>query len=334
MPRGPRIDYPGLLHHVFVRGIEKREIFSVRSDYKNFIQRLGKVFTDSCAEIFAWVLMANHFHLLIKIGKKSLKSIMRELLTGHAIYYNKKHERTGYLYQGRYKSIVCEEEPYFLELVRYIHLNPIRANLLKTMDELDYCEWSGHSTIMGNRKVVWQNTEEILGRFGKDRIESIRKYKEFLMGGISQGKRKELLGGGIIRSLGGIGKEIKSGLTDEKVVYDQRILGNPEFVENILKEIEERKDAISGENALSIDDLIRKVCGYYNVNTERLLNNKKQKGLAAIRAVIVNLGIQNLGFSGSELGRKLCITKSGISKLNKRGEEIVREKEVILGEVL
>ncbi|GAG23513.1 unnamed protein product, partial [marine sediment metagenome] len=201
MPRGPRIDYPELLHHVIVRGIERKKIFSEKEDYENFLYRFGNVLKESETKVYAWALLPNHFHVLICIKKKPLKVIMRRLLTGYALSYNRRHKRVGYLYQGRYKSIVCEEEPYLLELVRYIHLNPLRARMVKTMEVLDRYMWCGHSVIMGNHDVEWQDVREILCRFGGGLSGARKKYREFIVDGISEGKRKDLTGGGLIRSL-------------------------------------------------------------------------------------------------------------------------------------
>lgn len=331
MPRGPRIDYPGLLHHIIVRGIERRKIFSDKSDYEDFLFRLEKVLENSKAKVYAWALIANHFHLLIHIGKKPLKTIMKRLLTGYALSYNRRQKRVGYLYQGRYKSIVCEEEPYLLELVRYIHLNPLRAGLVRTIGGLDKYRWSGHSVLMGNQKKKWQDSEEILSRFGKTISEARGKYKEFVIEGIKRGKRDDLTGGGLIRSLGGIGRLLLARTNKEKQLYDQRILGSGEFVERILKEMESEKEKIP---RISIDELIKRVGEFYKVDTEKLVNRRKQKGLAKIKAVIVNLGIDKLGIPGNRLGQRLGLSKSAISKLNKAGEVLVRKEEEVVKEVL
>ena len=127
MARKSRIDAPGALHHIIVRGIERRSIFIDTQDYQNFLERLGNILTDSSTSCYAWALMTNHAHLLIRTGMAPVSTVMRRLLTGYAQQFNRRHKRYGVLFQNRYKSFLCEEEPYLLELVRYIHLNPIRA---------------------------------------------------------------------------------------------------------------------------------------------------------------------------------------------------------------
>ena len=127
---------------------------------------------------FAWALLSNHFHLLLMPTSIPLSIFMRRLLTGYAITFNSKYKRSGHLFQNRYKSIVCEEEPYLLELVRYIHLNPLRAGIVKTIDELDLYPWPGHSTMMGNSLLQSQDIEAVLGHFStnsyrmKDQVEN------------------------------------------------------------------------------------------------------------------------------------------------------------------
>jgi hypothetical protein len=161
--------------------------------------------------------------------------IMRRLLTGYAVSYNLKYRRHGHLFQNRYKSILCQEDPYLLELVRYIHLNPLRAGLVSTMQDLDRYRFCGHSILVGRRKNDWQDVDAVLRLFGT-RIAAARKeYREFVVKGIPLGKRPELVGGGLIRSAGGwqelrhlkdLGIHLKS---------DERMLGDGDFVESVLE---------------------------------------------------------------------------------------------------
>ena len=152
MPRQPRLDAPGLLQHVMARGIERRDIFKDDKDRKAFLERLATVLEETQTQCYAWALIPNHFHLLLRTGQTPLSKVMRRLMTGYAVTFNKRHKRSGHLFQNRYKSVVCEEDPYLLELIRYIHLNPIRAGLVKDLKELDKYPWTGHSAILGRRK--------------------------------------------------------------------------------------------------------------------------------------------------------------------------------------
>ncbi len=137
MPRQARIDGPGAMHLIIVRGIERRRIFLDGQDRDNFIERLGDIVTETKTSCFAWSLIPNHVHILLRTGETPLATVMKRLLTGYAVSYNRRHRRHGHLFQNRYKSILCHEDMYLLELVRYIHLNPLRAKIVKSQTEFD-----------------------------------------------------------------------------------------------------------------------------------------------------------------------------------------------------
>ena len=152
MPRKGRIDAPGALHHVIVRGIERRKIFRSDYDRKNFLNRLGELIPETQTDCFAWAMLQNHAHLLLRTGLIPVSVLMSRLLTGYAVWFNKKYRRHGQLFQNRYKSILCQEDPYLKELVRYIHLNPLRAGVVEDMNKLDKHPWCGHSVVMNKTK--------------------------------------------------------------------------------------------------------------------------------------------------------------------------------------
>jgi putative transposase len=174
MPRQARLDAPGTLHHVIVRGIEKRRIVDDTKDRENFVTRMGEIALESATTIYAWALMTNHAHVLLRSGTRGLSVFMRRLLSGCAISYNIRHKRYGHLFQNRYKSIVCEEDVYFRQLVRYIHLNPLRARLVKSLRELDGYPWCGHSVVMGKKRHEWQDQHYVLSWFGERKAEVSR----------------------------------------------------------------------------------------------------------------------------------------------------------------
>ena len=227
MPRLARLDAPGVLHHVMGRGIERKEIFFSDADRSDFLDRLAVLVEDGALDVYAWVLMPNHFHLLCKTRSRPLSSSMRKILTGYVVNLNRRHCRYGHLFQNRYKSIVCQEEKYLRELVRY-NLNLLRAGLVKDMAELSRNPWSGHSALMGKVKREWQDTDYVLSLFGQDRYRR-RDYEKYVQKGSASGRRPELVGGGLVRSLGGWSEVLALRSRGEKQRSDQRILGDSEF---------------------------------------------------------------------------------------------------------
>ena len=138
MPRQPRLDAPGTLHHVMGRGIGGIKIFGNKKDCEDFLERLADLVSNDAIRVYAWALMSTHFHLLARTGNQPLSDSMRKLLTGYAVKFNRRHRRYGHLFQNRYKSIVCDEDIYFRELVRYIHLNPIRTTYGTLLTRMTY----------------------------------------------------------------------------------------------------------------------------------------------------------------------------------------------------
>ncbi|MBW2635955.1 MAG: transposase, partial [Deltaproteobacteria bacterium] len=155
MPRKARIDPPGALQHIIARGIARRKVFDDNADRDFFVDRLGLILTDTNTQCFAWALIPNHFHLLLKTGTTPIATVMKRLLTSYAMHYNRRLKRHGHLFQNRYKSILCQEDAYLLELVCYIHLNPLRAKQVEDMNGLDNYLYGGHSTLMGKTTAAW-----------------------------------------------------------------------------------------------------------------------------------------------------------------------------------
>ncbi len=237
MPRRARIDAPGALHHVIIRGIERRKIFRSDYDRSNFVGRLAELIPETNTRCFAWALLDNHAHFLLRTGTAPVSVFMNRLLTGYAGWFNKKYRRHGQLFQNRYKSFLCQEDPYLKELVRYIHLNPLRARLVADIGELDTYPWCGHSVLMNKSVQPWQNIDEVLRLFSDKLREARKRYREFVEKGIALGRRPELVGGGLLRSSGGwtgLRDFRKAGL---RVKGDERILGDSDFVGNVLKTV-------------------------------------------------------------------------------------------------
>jgi REP element-mobilizing transposase RayT len=324
MPRQPRLDIPNILHHVIVRGIERRDIFADDHDKERFVSRLSEVLTQSATRCFAWALMSNHFHLLLMPTAVPLAQTMRRLLTGHAVYFNRRHKRSGHLFQNRYKSILCEEEPYFLELVRYIHLNPLRAGLVADIDGLESYPWSGHAVLIGKGTMAGQETDKVLARFGSGRALSRQRYRQFVADGAAQGRREELVGGGLKRSL------LASGEDGEPMAYDERVLGSGPFVASMVM----GNDGSPMKPSLSLDELVRAVCMVTGVDAERILRPSKERSLAQARALICCLAVQEFGYTGKDAGRVTGLGSAGASIAIKRGEELLKREPWLQDKIL
>jgi REP element-mobilizing transposase RayT len=328
MPRQARIDAPGALHHIIARGIEKSEIFKDNKDRQSFMDRLGGILEETGTGCYAWALIPNHFHLLLRTGSIPIATVMRRLLTGHAVRFNHRYRRSGHLFQNRYKSILCQEDVYMMELVRYIHLNPIRAKLVADMSALDTYPYCGHAAIMGAYGYVWQNAQEVLRNFGK-RITTARKhYRAFVEKGIEHGKRKDLTGGGLIRSAGGwVGvKALKSAGIHQK--SDERILGDGEFVERILTESQEaldRRYALKSEG-MTVLDVAERVSQVLGIHTDQVWQPGKFRQIVTARSLLCYWSVHELGESMTALGKRLGISTAAVSKSVRRGAQLVKEE--------
>jgi len=267
--------------------------------------------------IFAWALMPNHAHILIRSGIYGLPRYMRRLLTGYAIYYNRRHDRYGHLFQNRYKSIVCEEDLYFKELVRYIHLNPLRAKIAEDLSALDRYRWCGHSAIIGKVTNKWQDRHYVLRYFGKTEREAKREYRKFVESGIVEGRRPELVGGGLIRSLGGWSQVISMRALGNKELFDERILGSGDFVEQLLKETDATKKHYlpAYEIIKSAKEFVTTQCENENINIKELQSGSRRKHISQIRSNLAIHLIEAIGISMAEAGRQLGVSTSAIFKI-------------------
>jgi putative transposase len=317
MPRQPRLDAPGALHHVIGRGIDGIKIFRNRKDREDFLERLADLSRADALRVYAWALMGNHFHLLLRTGNQPLSNSMRRLLTGYVVNYNRRHKRYGHLFQNRYKSIICEDDPYLLELTRYIHLNPLRARIVMSLKELQGYRWCGHSALMGRVKRQWQDTDTVLAYFGKSKKRAIEQYEDFVQQGIEAGSRPELVGGGLIRSLGGWSQVLSLRRVGSKVFSDERILGSSEFVNNVIADAEEQtKETL--RLTVKITDLASlalKVCEGQGVHEAELRSGLRKSQVVKSRRIFCQIAVKKTGYSGADVARFLGINTSAVNRL-------------------
>ena len=323
MPRKARIDAPGALHHIIVRGIERKDIFRDSCDYSNLLDRFKTVLTDTDTPCFAWALMPNHFHMLLRTGQVPISTVMRRLLTGYAQQFNRRHCRHGPLFQNRFKSILCEYDAYFLELVRYIHLNPLRAGIVTDLKALRSHQYSGHGVILGKFNTDWQDVNAVLGMFANKVGHARSAYIKFVAKGIEMGQRPELTGGGLVRSVGGWSalKEMRSAA--ERVMGDERILGSGDFVESVLKQAQETYEwrTFAKAHGISIDLIIEKVSKEFSIQPKLIASKSRQRNLSRARSIVCWLTVDKLDENGKKVAQVLGMSPSAVSKALLRGRE-------------
>jgi len=351
MPRQPRLDAPGLLQHVMARGIERRKLFLDDADRQSFLDRLAIVLEETQTQCYAWALIPNHFHLLLRTGPTPLSKVMRKLMTGYAVTFNKRHKRAGHLFQNRYKSIVCEEDSYLLELIRYIHLNPLRAKLVQDINELDKYPWAGHSAILGQCKsplipevssqksevgeqapspsgppnqpptsnlqpptktpLAEKTIEDVLLHFGETKRVAIKRYREFVEKGIKQGAREDLQGGGLVRSAGGDVSGLLGRKAEEREKGDARILGSGDFVSETLQQAEVKFEKKYLPKR-PIEELIEIVAGKLGLKPELICSGNRQRQYSEARSLVAWLAVEEIGHPAAEVARTLGISRVGV----------------------
>ena len=317
MPRQARLDAPGTLHHVMVRGIERRRIFTDDHDRNAFVSRMGDLASEGKTGIYAWALLPNHVHILLRSGVQGLPRYMRRLLTGYAVTYNRRHQRYGHLFQNRYKSILCEEDTYFMELVRYIHLNPLRAKLVEDSSSLERYRWCGHGILTGRFKNEWQDRDYVLSWFGKKEGVARAAYRKYVEEGISQGRRPDLVGGGLIRSQGGWSQVLSMRRRNLCEASDERILGSGDFVERVIQEADENFQRMiqARKKKQEMAVLINKMCEKGGISRKELQSGSRRRPVSSARSRVALEMVRNRGFSLAETARQLGVSTSGISKL-------------------
>lgn len=329
MPRLARLDAPGVLHHIVIRGIERRNIFRDNRDRDNFLERLSGLLPETKTGCYAWALLPNHAHFLLRSGSVGVSALMRRLLTGYAVTFNRRHKRHGQLFQNRYKSFVCQEETYLKELVRYIHLNPLRMRIVSDLNALRKYPYCGHGALIGSHTLDWQDTRYVLSYFGKKLGQARKAYLSYVKSGVEQGRRPELVGGGLIRSLGGW-KQIKKTRRgpQSRIKADERILGGSDFVMEVLAEANESLDRqyelkIKGFDLPKLTD---KVASMYRIDPAFIFSRNRRKDRVEARSLLCYWANRELGMSLTDLARCFEMSPTGVGYAVERGERIAKEK--------
>lgn len=336
MPRIGRLHLPGGVYHLMGRGLERRNIFREEVDKRDFLERFGKGLERYEMQCFAWVLMSNHYHLLVRVRDKPLSKLMASVLGGYASAYNRRNRRVGYVFQNRYKSILCDADNYLLELIRYIHLNPLRAGMLQDLDALGRYRWAGHAGVLGRHKQKWHEVNEVLGLFGRKVGTARRTYNRFISEGLNKARREDFGGGGLIRSHGGW--ESLSGFRKEHqfCIGDERILGESDFV---LQALGDDVLAITAKASLeqrgwTLERLIQRISSNFGVSEAMLLSKARSNDLSVVKSLISYWGTQEIGLSCREIATRLNISQQAVSNWVVKGEAYCQRGKLVFDEEL
>jgi len=326
MPRGPRLDYPGAIHHVIVRGIERRRIFRRDRDRDHFLERLATLVRDTQAALYAWALMPNHAHVLLRTGALPLSRLAQRWLGPYATTFNRVHQRAGHLFQNRFKNTLVEEEPYLLELLRYIHLNPVRSTLPVTLDSLDRYPWTGHAVLLGHRAFPAQDTDFILRQFGTT-VDSARQvYRQFVSAAADTPRRCDLEGGGLRRSAGGWQVVQALARGRERWAHDERILGSTDFVQRVLREHADLPARPTINPCATLDALCARAAAHFGLERGEIAGASVRHDVLAARAVISHLAVRHHGMSLTAVGRHLSLSKQSIARALGRAASVYRKR--------
>ncbi len=294
MPRKARAEVEGGLYHVITRGNNRRKIFNSAADYEKFLSLLAIQKIKLPFFLYAYCLMSNHVHLLVERQAHTIGQIMHRLLTGYSQYYNRRYRRVGHLLQGRHKAILCQSDRYLSELVRYIHLNPVRAKMVVRPEEYQY---SGHRAYLGLEPAGIVDVDPVLRHFGVKKEVAREKYRQFVAAGMKYGHREEFY-----------------------AADEGRILGTEEFVDATIHRMGEAKRRIpsSGKSATTAgefqpDRLLEAVEKTYRVSRAELCSRSKSTAAVMAKEVLILTGLQ-LGASRRMLSEITGLSSSALSR--------------------
>jgi REP element-mobilizing transposase RayT len=289
MARKPRIDFPGALSHVIARGNRRATLFHDETDYTAYLDRLERYRQRDGVTLHAYVLMANHVHLLLETGPQPLSRTMQALQFTYSQYYNRRYDKTGHVFQGRYQAILCEREAYLVELVRYLHLNP--ARIRTPLNPWTY-RWSSHAAYVGRSSPVQVSTMAVLGSWHRQIGPARQAYRRFMQAGLAQGHQDRFY-----------------------ETVDQRFLGDERFLEEVDRRTAATRAVTIRPRRIAFGALLTAVAAACAVTPRAILAPGRQRALVPARALFVYLARDWGHLSTRDLGQRLQRDPSMISRL-------------------
>jgi REP-associated tyrosine transposase len=289
MARPHRIEFPGAFYHVIVRGNQRQNTFIDDEDRRVFLARVRRYKEKEGFILYAYVLMPNHVHFLVETADVPLSKIMQRINLTYTQYFNRKYNQVGHIFQGRYKSLLCDRDEYFLALIRYIHLNPVRAKLVNS--PRDY-KWSSHNIYLSGRK-DFVDTEKVLRVFSKNMANARRRYAHFVQDGLNEGRDESLY-----RALG------------------QQILGDDDFVEEVDRRLAGKDKPLRKP---SLKEILKAIQESTGVTQKEILSRGRKEQVKLARGVLVGVW-REFGYRLVDLQKELRRDLSVLSRLSRIAE--------------
>jgi REP element-mobilizing transposase RayT len=301
MARKPRVHFAGALYHVMCRGNQGQAIFKDDRDRERYLDFLKESQKRFGYRLYAYVLMGNHVHHLVEIGQTPLSKVMQNILFRYTGCWNRRYKKTGHLFQGRYKAILCDRESYLLELIRYLHLNPVRSKIVGDPGEY---RWSSHTAYLKSGEKSWIAVDEVLPQWGENRAQAVAGYRRFVQDGLKDGHRGDLYD-----------------------VVDQRYLGDDGFVEKVAQREPENEAAQIVE--IRWAEIRDRVCKEFDLPVAAVLHRGRARGIVRVRRVMAWVGRELGGLTNQELAKELHQDPAVLSRgLGKLAEELVRDPKL------
>lgn len=312
MARKKRHILAGFCYHVMLRGIGGQDIYRDKEDYTRFCLLLQYASEKHGLNVLAFCLMGNHFHLIIQPQGTDLAAGMHALAFRYAQYFNKKYNRRGYLYQGRYKAILVQTGTYLRRLVRYVHLNPVRAGIVNGPE--GYI-WSSCRAYIGHEAYTWLNMSIVLDAFG-----------------VAPGAQKRLIDYTLMDD-----EETRSELFDIRKSLQTGAYGDPEFLEKWHPKLSKEVFAAQNNSALSLEAVVEVVCSHFHLSLEDLRSDKRESHLVLARTLLACL-IQELKLASmTALGDHILRDPTSLAKLVRKAHvdpKIQTKKEEIMSQFI
>ena len=319
MPRKARINQPGLTHHIMARTFNDLSLFRDDEDRTFYLSCLSHRIKETAFICYAWVLMDTHLHLLIRTTEEPLWKLMKPLQCDYAHHYNKKYDRRGPLFSDRFKSIATQDQYYLERIIRYIHLNPVRAGICKTVDELDRYSWSGHRMIMKNETSGFQEINQVLRRFGKTTADGLAKYREFIEAGLSANEDDEIFSSIRANNAG----------TRNRNSAGSWVIGDSDFQRLVIEKDRQNRLMLARcrRDGISLDDVLKKTAEKTGVEEQQIMCRSKRTPQAEARMVFCFLA-RELGFPTLITGKFLGIQQAAVSNAARKGAVLAKDGNI------